>query len=96
MAISVTNKQINDYLTSCGVSHSNLGYIYLMDCIRIMLDENTPRDNFTILYEKVAAKNSTRPVYIERYIRFNIKHIDKSMTVKNFILCAVDALRFEE
>lgn len=93
MAISaIHDKSINNYLNSYNIEHSNLGYTYLMDGIRMILDEDVERGKISALYRALAEKHNTKPRCVEESIRRAIKRTDRKMTNKEFILLAADNL----
>ena len=81
---AIPDRAINSYLNSYNIEHSNLGYTYLMDGIRMILDEDVERGKVSSLYRALADKYNTKPKYVEESIRRTIKRTDSKMTNKEF------------
>ena len=92
----IKDKEINDYLNQFKLGHAYQGYTYLMDAIRLQLDERTPRGKIKELYQEIAKMRDTRPEYVDRLIRETLKKANVDMKPKHFILLAVDELRFKD
>lgn len=90
----IKDKQINDYLSKYDLGHAYLGYTYLMEAVRLQLDEVTPRGKIRSTYEVIASKHNTRVEYVDRLVRDAMKKAGIQTKPKHFITQAVDELRF--
>ena len=68
--------RINKLFSKLNVKQTNLGYLYIVDALKICLYSNLYLKNLTaLLYPILADKYETTPANIERNIRYQIKQI---------------------
>ena len=92
--MTITDKQINQYLNQFHINHAMSGYLFLMSAIRFQVEGTIPRGYMAGVYEKVADKHETKPSYVENAIREVLKRSDTNMSNKQFIVTAMDELVF--
>lgn len=68
--------RINNLFSKLNVKQSNLGYLYIIDALKICMYNSLYLKNLTaLLYPILADKYNTTPANIERNIRYQIKQI---------------------
>lgn len=92
--MTITDKQINQYLNQFHINHAMSGYLFLMSAIRFQVEGTIPRGYMAGVYEMVADKHDTKPSYVENAIRDVLKRSDAKMSNKQFIVTAMDELVF--
>lgn len=97
-----STEKIQAYLKDSGDFQPGRGYIYLRDCIAVLLAGKLPSSaNIWDVYSLVAKKHFTSPSGVERCVRRTLE-VGRSLkklphvTNKRFILKAVDDLSSTE
>lgn len=88
----LSDKNISKYLEKYGIHHSNTGYRYLMNAVRLGYQEPQLLYKISNLYEDIAQSYGIRTANLERAIRYSLKGLN--MTSKEFIAKAVHDLQY--
>lgn len=62
-------------LNQMGAPKSNVGYMYIIDALLFMDEDNTYINKTIALYEAIGKKHKTRSISVERTIRYEIEAI---------------------
>jgi hypothetical protein len=79
-------KDIYKYLNNTDIKHSNAGYRYLLDAICMMVEDPIENAKISVVYGKLAKKNGTSSICVERAIRYTI--LSLNLSNKEFIVRA--------
>lgn len=91
--MEIFDHEINQYLENHGVKHSNIGYSYLFEIMKILTKDPNRKHQIMKLYGLVAEKFDVKAMCVEKAIRYAIMSVD--ITNKEFISKAMDDLKYK-
>lgn len=92
--INKIEESIENYLSAKGINPANQGFTYLVEAIRMILEDATYKDNVTYrLYPDIAYKHKKSTSSIERAMRYSVNQLIPSITISKFLAEAVIRLR---
>lgn len=90
--MDVLRKRINDEINKYEISHASRGYVYLMEGVVILANEEVSRSRMMDVYRVLSQKYHIQAKHVEKAIHDCLKKAECKKTNKELILTILDAI----